>query len=257
MTQSPLTVPALLHHSVAEFGESAYLVTPSERLTYLEAEQRSGRLARWLLRRGGGQGQSRRPVLPQRCRVGDLVARGVADRCGRRAVEHALHTRRDRKGVAPGRHRAAHRARHRAEHRCGSTVGSGPARADRPAHEPAGPARRPLSASHRADRRGGPGLGRHAGYDESGRRGAGRSAGRSRSRGLPRRPRHHGPHIGVHRRSQGVLHTHGTLVRQTSTWPGAIRAITGTEDRVRGSCARCRSSGSADCSRSPAPCTNR
>jgi acyl-CoA synthetase (AMP-forming)/AMP-acid ligase II len=28
---------------------------------------------------------------------------------------------------------------------------------------------------------------------------------------------------------KGVLHTHGTLVRQTSTWPGAIRAITGAQ----------------------------
>ena len=27
---------------------------------------------------------------------------------------------------------------------------------------------------------------------------------------------------------KGVLHTHGTLVRQTSTWPAAIRSITGS-----------------------------
>lgn len=56
MTQPPLTVPALLRHSVAEFGESVYLTTPTERLTYLEAEQRSARLARWLLHQGVGKG---------------------------------------------------------------------------------------------------------------------------------------------------------------------------------------------------------
>jgi acyl-CoA synthetase (AMP-forming)/AMP-acid ligase II len=36
---------------------------------------------------------------------------------------------------------------------------------------------------------------------------------------------------------KGVLHTHGTLVRQTSTWPAAIRAVTGSEDRPRILCA--------------------
>lgn len=36
---------------------------------------------------------------------------------------------------------------------------------------------------------------------------------------------------------KGVLHTHGTLVRQTSTWPAAIRAITGSQDSSRVLCA--------------------
>ncbi|MHA3021526.1 class I adenylate-forming enzyme family protein [Mycobacterium sp. BMJ-28] len=36
---------------------------------------------------------------------------------------------------------------------------------------------------------------------------------------------------------KGVLHTHGTLVRQTSTWPAAIRAVTGTADPARILCA--------------------
>ena len=36
---------------------------------------------------------------------------------------------------------------------------------------------------------------------------------------------------------KGVLHTHGTLVRQTSTWPAAIRAVTGSEARPRILCA--------------------
>lgn len=56
MTQPPLTVPALLRRSAAEFGESVYLVTPTDRLTYVEADRRSADLARWLLRQGVGKG---------------------------------------------------------------------------------------------------------------------------------------------------------------------------------------------------------
>lgn len=36
---------------------------------------------------------------------------------------------------------------------------------------------------------------------------------------------------------KGVLHTHGTLVRQTSSWPAAIRAVTGSTARHRILCA--------------------
>ena len=36
---------------------------------------------------------------------------------------------------------------------------------------------------------------------------------------------------------KGVLHTHGTLVRQTSGWPAAIRAVTRSADRPRILCA--------------------
>lgn len=36
---------------------------------------------------------------------------------------------------------------------------------------------------------------------------------------------------------KGVLHTHGTLVRQTSTWPAAIRNVTGVDEGPRVLCA--------------------
>lgn len=36
---------------------------------------------------------------------------------------------------------------------------------------------------------------------------------------------------------KGVLHTHGTLIRQTSTWPVAIRAVTGSTGDARILCA--------------------
>ncbi|MGZ5397320.1 MAG: AMP-binding protein, partial [Mycobacterium sp.] len=56
MNQPRLTIPALLERSAHEFGDETYLVTPTDRLTYREAEQRSGQLARWLLAQGVGKG---------------------------------------------------------------------------------------------------------------------------------------------------------------------------------------------------------
>jgi acyl-CoA synthetase (AMP-forming)/AMP-acid ligase II len=52
----PLTLPALLARSVREFGDRTYVVTPTERLTYSEADQRSATAARWLLAHGVGKG---------------------------------------------------------------------------------------------------------------------------------------------------------------------------------------------------------
>jgi acyl-CoA synthetase (AMP-forming)/AMP-acid ligase II len=56
VTSIPPTVPALLRRSVREHGAHPYLVTPTERLTYDDADQRSAHIARWLLRRGVGKG---------------------------------------------------------------------------------------------------------------------------------------------------------------------------------------------------------
>lgn len=56
MDHTPLTVPALLARAAHAFGERTYLVTPTERLTYSGAEQRSAELARWLLGQGAGKG---------------------------------------------------------------------------------------------------------------------------------------------------------------------------------------------------------
>ena len=54
---------------------------------------------------------------------------------------------------------------------------------------------------------------------------------------------------------KGVLHTHGTVVRQTSTWPSAIRSVTGSDAPAR-ILWPCRSSGSADCWPRWEHCTN-
>lgn len=56
MTHQDPSVPALLAHAVREFGADTYLVTPTERLTYTEAERRSADVARRLLHAGVGKG---------------------------------------------------------------------------------------------------------------------------------------------------------------------------------------------------------
>ena len=61
------TVPALLQRSAREFGRETYVVTPTERLSYAEAEQRSAHLARRLLSSGVGKGS----------RVGLFFANGI------------------------------------------------------------------------------------------------------------------------------------------------------------------------------------
>jgi acyl-CoA synthetase (AMP-forming)/AMP-acid ligase II len=67
VTELRPTVPALLSRCVREFGGTTYVVTPTERLTYEQAEKRSADVARWLLRHGVGKGS----------RVGLLFANGV------------------------------------------------------------------------------------------------------------------------------------------------------------------------------------
>jgi acyl-CoA synthetase (AMP-forming)/AMP-acid ligase II len=56
VTPQDPTIPALLARSVREFGQHTYLVTPTERLTYAAAEERSAAVARRLLYAGVGKG---------------------------------------------------------------------------------------------------------------------------------------------------------------------------------------------------------
>lgn len=56
MTDSPLTVPALLARSARDFGAHTYLVTPTDRLSYAAARQRSADIACRLLHAGIGKG---------------------------------------------------------------------------------------------------------------------------------------------------------------------------------------------------------
>lgn len=56
MMPSPLTIPALLARSVRDFGDRDYVVSPTERLSYADAERLSAVVARRLLFNGVGKG---------------------------------------------------------------------------------------------------------------------------------------------------------------------------------------------------------
>ncbi|MGE2730722.1 class I adenylate-forming enzyme family protein [Mycolicibacterium vaccae] len=56
MADTPLTVGALLARAVADHPQHTYVVSPEDRLTYAEAERRSAEHARRLLARGVGKG---------------------------------------------------------------------------------------------------------------------------------------------------------------------------------------------------------
>jgi acyl-CoA synthetase (AMP-forming)/AMP-acid ligase II len=56
MNEVRSTIPALLERCVREFGDATYVVTPEDRLTYAQADRRSSDVARWLLAQGVGKG---------------------------------------------------------------------------------------------------------------------------------------------------------------------------------------------------------
>ncbi|WP_178360250.1 class I adenylate-forming enzyme family protein [Mycolicibacterium hippocampi] len=228
MSAPPLTLPALLAHSVREFGERTYLVSPDDRLSYSQADTRSGELARWLLAQGVGKGT----------RVGVFFANGAewvtwwlaVSRIGAVAVPLSTLYRPAEIAkvvrladiavlVAPSRVldiEVAERLEaafpelsgHTAERlvlsaapflRCIVLCGDGlPMWASRHSADDADCVPAGILASAEAE---------VSPADLA---------------------------IMVHTSGstadpKGVLHTHGTLVRQTSTWPGAIRAITGSQ----------------------------
>ena len=236
MTELRPTVPALLHRSVHEFGQHAYVVTPAERLTYAEAEERSGRVARWLLSEGVGKGS----------RVGLFFANGVewvvwwlaVSRIGALAVplstmyapaELAKVLRLADIGllVAPGRVLAIDVAER---------------------FEAAVPELISQSSSRLA-MRAVPYLRRIVLTDDTDRRWATRwtddADGLAPPDLLAAVEEEVCPAdlaVMVHTSGstadpKGVVHTHGTLVRQTSTWPGAIRSVTGSGPSARILCA--------------------
>lgn len=234
MTHLPLTVPALLRRSVAEFGESSYLVTPTGRLTYLEAERRSAELACWLLHQGVGKGS----------RVGLFFPNGAewvtwwlaVSRIGAVAVPlSTLYT--------PAEIAKVLRLADIGLLIAPSTVLNIDV-AERME------AALPELAGHSMSRlalRAVPYLRRIALFGDTDRRWAyqGELTEAVSVEVLAAAEAEVSPAdlaIMVHTSGstadpKGVLHTHGTLARQTSTWPAAIRAITGESDQSRILCA--------------------
>lgn len=236
MTQ-PLTLPALLARSAREFGQQTYVVTPTERLGYADAERRSAVLARWLLHRGVGKGT----------RVGLFFPNGVdwvlwwlaASRIG--AVTVPLSTM----------YTAAEIAKVLRLADVGLLVAP-----DRVLHVEVAErfeAALPELAGQRADglaMRAAPYLRSVVLTGDTDRAWATRYTADDATALVPREvlaavedevsPADLAVMVhtsGSTADPKGVLHTHGTLVRQTSTWPAAIRAVTGSGASPRILCA--------------------
>ncbi|MEX3655465.1 MAG: class I adenylate-forming enzyme family protein [Mycolicibacterium fortuitum] len=236
MTQPPLTVPALLRRSVAEFGESVYLVTPTDRLTYVEADRQSADLARWLLRQGVGKGTRVGLYFPNGAEwvtwwlaVSRIGAIAVPLSTLYTPVEIAKVLRLADIGIliAPGTvlnidvAERLEAALPELLHHTSSRLALR-----------AAPYLRRIALADAVDRPWVSGV-------------TGDEPDRVPTDVLAAAETEVSPAdlaIMVHTSGstadpKGVLHTHGTLVRQTSTWPAAIRAISGTHVQSRILCA--------------------
>lgn len=239
MTPTPPTIPALLQHSVREFGERTYVVTPTDRLTYAEADRRSALVARWMLAAGIGKGS----------RVGLFFANGTdwivwwlaASRIGALAVplstlytpaELAKVTRLADVAVlvAPSRVTGGGidlDVIARIEAAFPDLAGQ---RADRIAL-PAAPFLRSVVCTGAAQR---PWL-THWTEQEPTAPSEVLAAAEAEVSAADLAVMIHTS--GSTADPKGVLHTHGTVVRQTSTWPAAIRAVTGCDGPATIMCA--------------------
>ncbi len=236
MTEPRPTVPELLGRSARAFGQHRYIVTPTERLTYSEADRRSADVARWLLRQGVGKG----------ARVGLFFANSVewvtwwlgASRIGALVVPlSTMYTPAEIAKVA----RLAD---------VGFLIAP-PRVLDIDVAERF-EAAWPDLASHTGDPlalRAAPYLRRIVFTEFSDRPWAtcwtSEAADRVPAEILAAVEAEVSPAdlaVMVHTSGstadpKGVLHTHGTLVRQTSTWASAIRHVTGSQDSPRILCA--------------------
>ncbi len=230
------TIPALLARAGRAFGSADYIVSPTDRLTYAAADEQSARIARWLLHEGVGKGT----------RIGLFFTSGVewvtwwlaVTRIGALAVPiSTLGTPAEIAGIA-----------RLADLQVLVAPTQVLARGVAERFEAALPGLAGQAAG-RLELAGAPYLRRivlTGGTDRS-----------WATRWDPRR----GPMVGaellaaaeaevspadlatmIHTSGstadpKGVLHTHGTLVRQTSTWPAAIRGLTGVPDGPRILCA--------------------
>ena len=236
VTEARPTVPALLHRSVREFGAQTYVVTPTDRLTYAVAEERSAHVARRLLNEGVGKGT----------RVGLFFANGVdwivwwlaVSRIGALVVplstmyapaELAKVLRLADIGllVAPN-----HVLDIDVAERCEAAVPELTTQSDSRLRLRTVPYLRRIVLTADTDRR----------WATRWSDDTDALVPQDILTAVEQEVSPADPVVMVHTSGstadpKGVVHTHGTLVRQTSTWPAAIRAVTGSEDSARILCA--------------------
>jgi acyl-CoA synthetase (AMP-forming)/AMP-acid ligase II len=227
VTEPRPTVPALLARSLREFGSQAYVITPTDRLTYEEAAARSAHVARRLLHEGVGKGT----------RVGIFFANGVdwivwwlaVSRIGALAVPlSTLYAPVELAKVL----RLADIALLVAPHRVLNIDVAERFEAAIPELTSQSGSRLTLAAA--------PYLRRIVLTTDTDRRWATRWTGDADAlvpehilSAAEEQVSPADPAVMIHTSGstadpKGVVHTHGTLVRQTSTWPSAIRAVTGS-----------------------------
>jgi acyl-CoA synthetase (AMP-forming)/AMP-acid ligase II len=230
------TIPALLARAAAEFGAQSYVVTPTDRITYADAEQRSADAARWLLGEGVGKGT----------RVGLFFANGTdwviwwlaVSRIGAVAVpmstlyapaEIAKVLRLADIGllIAPGRVLNIDVA-DRLEAALPGLAGQ-PERLALPT----APYLRRIVLTGDTNRNRSWAISR----DESDPGVAPEILAAVETEVSPADLAIMVHTSGSTADPKGVLHTHGTLVRQTSAWPTAIRTVTGSGEHARILCA--------------------
>jgi acyl-CoA synthetase (AMP-forming)/AMP-acid ligase II/ferredoxin len=230
------TIPELLKRIAGQFGQARYIVTATDELTYAEAEQRSAVLARRLLHEGVGKG----------ARVGLFFANGIEwvtwwlalSRIGAIAVpvatmstpaEIAKVLRLADIGLLVAATRAldidvAQRLEAAVPELCGQPAGR--------LALPTAPYLRRVILSGASSR------GWATPWDDN-------SASLVSPELLAAVESEVSPAdlaVMVHTSGstadpKGVLHTHGTLVRQTSTWPAAMRSVAGSAESQRILCA--------------------
>jgi acyl-CoA synthetase (AMP-forming)/AMP-acid ligase II len=236
VTEPRPTVPALLTRSLREFGSQAYVVTPTDRLTYEEAAERSAHVARRLLHEGVGKGT----------RVGIFFANGVdwivwwlaVSRIGALAVPlSTLYTPVELARVL----RLADIALLVAPQRVLDIDVAERFEAAIPELTSQPGSRLTLVAA--------PYLRRIVLTTETDRRWATRWTDDADAlvpehilSAVEEQVTPADPAVMIHTSGstadpKGVVHTHGTLVRQTSTWPSAIRAVTGSDSSAAILCA--------------------